>query len=240
MNSIFISVIICNYNYGRFIAEAIESVLNQTYTNFELIIVDDGSTDNSREVINSYTDARIQTIFQENGGQAAAFNAGFNKANGELVSFLDSDDIWVSEKLTKVVDVFKYGDYSIVQHNLKLIDTNSQLLGKLWPGLRKNVPDVLRAYISENHTNFFSSTSGIICPKLKLDKIFPIDQNWRICADVLITRPMPMFGKVYNLRECLGYYRIHGSNSWMNTAAQGNQIENNQKYLTKICTGIIW
>ena len=61
-----VSVIMSNYNYGRFAAEAIESVLKQTYVNFELIIVDDGSTDNSKEMISSYRDPRIQTIFQEN------------------------------------------------------------------------------------------------------------------------------------------------------------------------------
>ena len=75
-NSIpLVSVILTNYNYGRFIAEAIESVLGQTYSSFELIIVDDGSTDDSRKVIASFDDRRILTMFQGNRGQAAAFCA---------------------------------------------------------------------------------------------------------------------------------------------------------------------
>ena len=137
-----ISVILCNYNYGRFIAEGIDSVLNQTYSNFELIIVDDGSTDNSREVISAYKDPRIKTVFQENQGQAAAFNTGFSEARGDLVAFLDSDDIWKPEKLTKVFEAFENGnyEYSLVQHQLEWIDENSQILGKLWPpGLKASV-----------------------------------------------------------------------------------------------------
>ena len=92
-----VSVIIGNYNYGRFISEAIESALNQTYKNFELIVVDDGSTDNSREIIESYGD-KLTAIFQENGGQGRAFNAGFAVSKGEIICFLDSDDYYYPEK----------------------------------------------------------------------------------------------------------------------------------------------
>jgi len=74
----------CNFNYGRFIAQAVDSVLKQSYADLELIIVDDGSTDNSKEIIESYHDRRISTIFQSNKGQAAAFNAGFERAKGDF------------------------------------------------------------------------------------------------------------------------------------------------------------
>lgn len=226
-----VSVILCNYNYGQFIAEAIESVLNQTYTNFELIIVDDGSTDNSKEVINKYKDLRIQPVFQKNGGQSAAFNTGFKKVRGDLVAFLDSDDAWVSEKLIKVVQAFRNGDFSIVQHNLEWIDKDSRPLSKLWPGISASVRDVFQAYLSENHTGFFCTTSGIVCRRTDLQKIFPLNESWKICADVAFTRPLPLFGQVLTLKECLGYYRVHGSNTWMNSERQKQQIENSQKYV---------
>ena len=86
------SIIINNYNYGVFLREAVDSALNQTYLNTEVIVVDDGSTDRSREIIASYGD-QIIPVLKGNGGQASAFNAGFAASRGEVVFFLDSDDI---------------------------------------------------------------------------------------------------------------------------------------------------
>jgi glycosyltransferase involved in cell wall biosynthesis len=226
-NNPFVSVIMCNYNYGNFIAEAMESVLSQTYRHFELIVVDDGSTDNSREVIG---DARIQTVFKENGGQASAFNAGMKYAKGALVAFLDSDDRWKKDKIEKVVQAYEKGEYSVVQHNLDIIDGNSQLIDRIHPGVEPGTRNVLQAYFLENRTNFFSATSGIVCRMTDLMKIFPLDEEqWRICADVAITRPLPIFGEVCTLGDNLGCYRIHHSNSWMNTVSQSQRIANRLK-----------
>ena len=83
-----VTILICNYNYGRFLAEAIESALAQTWKNIEVIVVDDGSTDESREILTKYK-GKIRIILKENGGQASAFNAGIAKARGEIVCFLD-------------------------------------------------------------------------------------------------------------------------------------------------------
>src|ERR1700688_3577180 len=96
-----VSVLVSNYNYAEYIAQAIDSVLEQTYQNFELIICDDGSTDNSRTVISGYClrDPRISLITKENGGQASGFNAAFASSTGELMCFLDSDDIFRPAKL---------------------------------------------------------------------------------------------------------------------------------------------
>ena len=96
-NDPFVSVIMCNYNYGKYVAEAIQSVLSQTYRHFELIVVDDGSEDNSKEIICSFDDHRIQTVFSKNSGQASAFNTAFGMVKGEIISFLDSDDWWMPE-----------------------------------------------------------------------------------------------------------------------------------------------
>ncbi len=89
-----VSVLVSNYNYGDYIGQAIESVLEQTYESFELISATDGSTDNSRRVVAEYCgrDYRIHLIAKENGGQASGFNAAFAASSGELICFLDSDD----------------------------------------------------------------------------------------------------------------------------------------------------
>lgn len=98
-----ISVIIPFYNRDRYLAEAIESVLNQTYTNIELILVDDGSTDKSAEIARSYP---VKYHYQTNMGIGAARNTGISLATGDFFAFLDSDDIWTTDKLTKQMEAF--------------------------------------------------------------------------------------------------------------------------------------
>ncbi len=98
-----ISVVIPTYNYGRFIAEAIESVLQQTYPRIEIIVVDDGSTDNTEKVLSSFGD-RIRYIRQANQGVGAARNTGVKESSGELIAFLDADDYWHPQKLEKQVE----------------------------------------------------------------------------------------------------------------------------------------
>ena len=93
-----ITVIVVNYNYGRYLGECIDSVLAQTYPNIEVIVVDDGSTDNSLSILQPYGE-RILIIQQENKGVSAARNAGLLKSKGQWIAFLDSDDAWRPEKL---------------------------------------------------------------------------------------------------------------------------------------------
>ncbi len=94
-----VSVAIPTYNYARFLGEAIQSVLDQTFEDFELIIVDDGSTDSTREVVMSFKDGRIKYIYQKNRGVSAARNTGITASVGEYVAFLDADDMWLPQKL---------------------------------------------------------------------------------------------------------------------------------------------
>src|SRR5512140_2792158 len=96
-----VSIIITNYNYGRFLASAIESALRQRYPAIEVIVVDDGSTDNSREVMGCY-EKRIVPVFKQNGGQASSMNAGFSQSHGEIVIFLDADDMLLPGTVERV------------------------------------------------------------------------------------------------------------------------------------------
>ena len=108
MSSPVVSVIVCNYNCAQYLGEAIESVLNQTFQDFELVVVDDGSTDSSKEVIERYQSwhpQKMVTIFKTNGGQASALNIAFERSRGDIVSFLDSDDMWMATKLENVINV---------------------------------------------------------------------------------------------------------------------------------------
>ena len=100
------SIIISSYNYGRFLSEAIESALSQTYAPTEVIVVDDGSTDHSRDIIASYGD-RITPLLKENGGQASAFNSGFRVSRGEVIFFLDSDDLLLPTVVERALEQFR-------------------------------------------------------------------------------------------------------------------------------------
>jgi len=98
-----ISVIIPAYNHERFVGKAIESVLNQTFQEFELIIVDDGSTDNTANIIKSYTDSRILYIYQENQDAFNAINHGLDIARGAFISILNSDDLYEPSRLKRLL-----------------------------------------------------------------------------------------------------------------------------------------
>src|SRR5436309_2461294 len=103
------SIIVNNFNYGRFLREAIDSALNQTWPGVEVIVVDDGSTDDSREIIASYGD-RIVPLLKPNEGQNSAFNAGFSVSRGAAIIFLDSDDALLPAAVEAVIDVFREQD----------------------------------------------------------------------------------------------------------------------------------
>lgn len=102
----FVSVIIPTYNTGQYICDAIDSVVNQSYENFEIIVVDDGSSDNTKQILKPYM-TRIKYIYQDNGGRASARNTGIRVAQGKYIAFLDSDDLWTSGKLEKQIMIME-------------------------------------------------------------------------------------------------------------------------------------
>lgn len=101
MNNLFFSVVIPLYNKEKYIKRTLDSVLNQTFTDFEIVIVDDGSKDKSCKIVESISDSRIRLIRQENGGPSKARNHGIKEAKGQFIAFLDADDEWLAEKLEK-------------------------------------------------------------------------------------------------------------------------------------------
>lgn len=128
-----VSVIIPVYQGDRFLGEAVESVLNQTYTNYEIIVVDDGSTDNSLEVLEHYFD-KICYVFQGNQGVAAARNRGLQIARGEFIAFLDQDDFWLPEKLALQIACFDaQPELGIVHCGWRRVDGGGKLLGDIEP-----------------------------------------------------------------------------------------------------------
>ena len=124
-----ISVIIPTYNNSKFIVEAIEGVLGQTYTNYEIIVVDDGSTDNTKDSLKPYYGI-IRYFYKDNGGVASARNLGIRNAQGDYIAFLDSDDLWASEKLSAVSKVIKsYPQIGLIYSDTYQIDEIGRVVG---------------------------------------------------------------------------------------------------------------
>lgn len=134
-----VSIIMPSYNTGRFIRETIESVLAQSYSNWELIIVDDCSTDNTDYVVASFlTDERIRYIKNEhNGGAAVSRNRALREAKGKWIAFLDSDDLWEPDKLQKQISFMKNNGYHFTYTNYIEIDEQSKANGKSVTGPKR-------------------------------------------------------------------------------------------------------
>jgi glycosyltransferase involved in cell wall biosynthesis len=128
-----VSVIIPAYNQGHYLSEAIQSVLDQTYQDFEIIIVDDGSTDDTSEVAKSFDDPRVRSIYQENSGLSAARNTGIRHSTGAYLTYLDSDDLFLPEKLDLLVAALKNNlEIGFVAGQAIPIDENGQWISKVF------------------------------------------------------------------------------------------------------------
>lgn len=185
-----VSIIIPCYNAEKYIAQAIESALNQTFKDFELIIVNDGSTDGSENIINSYLqlDDRLQYYFQENNGVATARNLGLRYSRGEIISFLDSDDVWEAENLEVKVKTLRnnkdihwvYSDLYIADNMLNKVDTmKGGFDGDILNSLLYRKTDVIQA------------PSGIVLKRecifkygIEFDKQTTPSEDWDLCIQI--------------------------------------------------------
>ena len=129
-----VSVIMPAYDMQSFIGESISSVIAQTYTNWELIVVDDGSTDQTRNIVAKFMkeDKRIQYFYQPNSGQGKARNFGIHESKGDLVAFLDADDSWMPEKLQKQTDFIQENNADLIFSDIIIVDEKGNMLRDTW------------------------------------------------------------------------------------------------------------
>lgn len=215
-----VSVLINNYNYGRFLGDAINSALSQTYPHIEVIVVDDGSTDNSREVIAGYGE-RIVPVLKENGGQGSAFNAGFATSKGEWIFFLDSDDYFYPQKVANILKAITrefQGKQVMLYHPMDVVDTKGRGQGACLPSAPHPVPPNLLDYARKYaYVPFASSpTSGLAISRELAVRIFPVPET-RICADDFVVRAAELLGEVHWVPDRLGAYRSHEGNNWFSS-----------------------
>ncbi len=212
-----VSIIINNFNYERFLCAAIDSALGQTYDSVEVIVVDDGSTDQSRAAIERYG-ARVTTVLKPNGGQSSALNAGFAQSHGDIVIFLDADDVLLPHAAQAVVEAFDaQRDAAKVQYRMAVIDRHGRPTGEIKPPPHIPLPagDLRRSEVNFPFDLAWLPTSGNAFSVSVLRRILPIPTDYgSVGADWYLAHVTALFGQVVSLDEVCAYYRVHGHNSY--------------------------
>jgi len=227
-----VSVVIPTYNYAHFLAEAIESVLAQTYTNFEMIIVDNFSLDNTAELVSSYLDDRIKFLQFENGGSiAAARNFGWKNSRGQLVAFLDADDSWHPMKLSSQVRLHD-SNQAVSYHDLKLFGARSFGAAK---GRHLRGNPAVQMLTGGNPI----STSSVVIARQLLESSGGFPENLEIVSaeDFALWLMIGELGAEFvYIPKALGRYRLHeSSNSSGRTAGAAAVVTD--KYRSNMSRG---
>lgn len=206
-----VSIVINNHNYGRFLAQAIDSALAQTHREIEVVVCDDASTDDSWQVMQRYG-ARIKALRNaENGGQAAAMNAGLAASRGEFVLFLDSDDELEADAVATCLPLFK-PDVAKVQFALNCIDDAGRVTGRQTPFLM-HAGDV-RPLIRRFGSYAGPPSSGNLYRRSAIERYFPLPAaQWRRAADTPPFILSAFNGRVVNAPRPLGRYRLHSASN---------------------------
>ena len=211
----FVSIVINNHNYGRFLTAAIDSALAQTYPETETIVVDDGSTDESRAVVARY-DGRVRALLKPNGGQASAINAGFAICRGDVVIFLDSDDMLLPDIAASVAEVFRAAPDTVrVQYRLEVTDSDGRPTGERIPADYITMPsgDLGAGVARFNNVTWWPPTSGHAFSARTLQRILPMPESlFYIAVDYYLVRASALCGPIVSLNRVGAQYRRHETN----------------------------
>jgi glycosyltransferase involved in cell wall biosynthesis len=213
-----VSILISSYNYARYLTDAIESSLGQTYDNLEVVICDDGSTDDSVDILKGYqlNDGRVKVIFQDTVGQAGALGAAFSQSSGEIICLLDSDDVFTPDKVRRVVQAFSSArDSGLAVNQMLRVDSARNYLGEIpllfplasgWlaPSLIFRAPQLAPG---------LPPSSGLSLRRAVGEAIFPLPSNLKIGADTWIQILVPLITPIVAIEVPLSEYRVHGANA---------------------------
>lgn len=211
----FISIITPTYNREKFLPAAIDSVLGQTYQNFELIIVDDGAVDNTRALVMSYAnkDSRIKYLYQQNQGQSVARNYGLSIAKGEFICFLDSDNYWPLDKLEKSLKAFEqYPDADVIYGDCITIDEQGREMHR--DNMHRYSGNIAALLLKDNFVSMNTTMTRRKC----FDEMGGMSGTRKVADDYDLWLKFSARYHFQHIPEFLAYYRV-----------MENQISSNKK-----------
>jgi glycosyltransferase involved in cell wall biosynthesis len=238
-----VSIVIPNYNYGHFIGAAIESALAQERPKIDVIVVDDGSTDNSREVIESFGN-QIRAVYQTNQGHVAACTNGWRRARYDIVIFLDSDDMLTPDATSSVVCAWRPG-ISKIQWCLSVVDPSGRHVGHVFPKYPSPLePETVRRGLLRVGNYPCARTSGNAYAREFLEAFGTVGGgiSW---MDGRLNPAAPLYGDVITLHRPLSLYRVHTANAYAYSRLSTEQLKRelefarqNRDYLARCCARV--
>jgi len=205
-----ISIVLSNFNYSRFLAASIDSALNQTYPNIEVIVVDDGSTDNSADILQSYSN-RVSVYLRPHQGETASRNFGFSQSTGDLVCFLDADDFLAPDAAARVASAWKAA-FSKLQYQMRVVDTAGKDQKLLMPRCNLDSGDVRPRLLSTGRY-ITAPGSGNFYSRSFLQQIVPAPTGeWPQSFDSYAATYAGFLGEIGAIQEPLAFYRVHDNN----------------------------
>ena len=209
-----VSVLIANYNYAQYLPATLDSLLTQTYANWEAVVLDDGSTDGSADVVRAYAarDSRVRLVEQPNAGQNAAVNACYRELRGDVICLLDSDDVFRPNKLACVLTAFRrQPDCGVVTHYAEVVDGDGKPLG-VTLNSRLDHGWLAPTAFGRGGCVYVPTTSCMSFRREVVDLLMPMPAEQQRDADGYLGMAAQFLSPFATIDERLSGYRVHGSN----------------------------
>jgi glycosyltransferase involved in cell wall biosynthesis len=232
-----VSVLVNTYNHEAYIAQALQSVLDQDFPpdQMEIIVVDDGSTDSTPEIIRPFL-PRIRYIRKQNGGQVSAFNVAVAEACGEIIAFLDGDDYWAPSKISSILNTFERNPgIACVGHAYHEVDADGRIIATMLPTTdRVTLKDASLAQ-SSSLLGVFLGTSRLSIRRSILEKTLPVPPELPFFDTFVYSQAVAISGAVL-LPQPLCYYRLHASNLYASSSPEKSVLWTRYSLLSGLLT----
>lgn len=233
-----LSVLITNYNYGRYLAQAIESALNQSWPDVEVVVSDDGSTDNSCEVVEKFARERRPVILHRgyHQGMAGCLNAAFQACHGDIICFLDADDFFLPDKIESLIQRLQADSGAgFAIHRARMIDENGHPRG-LYP-LMRDLPDgdcVAATLKNAGVLMGLPPTSNLALRREVAERIFPLPVEFTGYAEQVIHRLAPLMTSLCAVDQPLSVWRLHGRNDGNSARVAAERLEREIGFMIRL------
>jgi glycosyltransferase involved in cell wall biosynthesis len=217
-----VSVIIPAYNAAQYIGETLQSVMQQTINDFEIVIVDDGATDNQKEVITAFVekDSRVKYIYQSHQGVSAARNTGFRNSQGKFIAFLDSDDVWLPKNLEVKLKKLERENIGLVHSDASVIDAHSNDVDTTLTGMEGELLDELLLWRGTQ----IPGPSSILMKRQVIDLVGLFDENLSTAADKEFFFRVAAKFRIGRIEQTTWKYRVHTNNMHKNISRMESDV----------------